>query len=209
MALDHFLKLEKQKQKAIVQASLDEFVEYGYELASTNRIVEQAGIGKGTLFKYFSSKEELFCYVVDSSYEKVLAAFDLSEENLGEDFFETIRAYILRKARLQSEYPKEFALFQWMATNQSNPLYYELLKEYVEKGWEIYHQTMAKLNRELIRPEVSPEKAYQMVRWALEGYQQQLLHQIGNKPFDATMLPKVLEEISEIFELLKYGIYQA
>jgi len=208
MALEHFLKLENEKQQAIVKASLEEFVEYGYELASTNRIVERAGIGKGTLFKYFSSKEELFCYIVDLSYEEVLAALELPEDKLGEDFFEILKAYILRKVQLQSEYPHEFALFQLMATNPTHPLYYRLLKEYLEKGWEVYHQVMAKLNREYLRPDVSPEKAYQLVRWAMEGYQQQLLHRIGSKPFDPAMLPTVLVEVAEIFELLKHGIYR-
>jgi AcrR family transcriptional regulator len=208
MALEHFLKLENEKQKAIVQASLDEFVEYGYDLASTNRIVERAGIGKGTLFKYFSSKEELFCYVVELSYEKVLESFEMPAEGWGEDLFETLKAFVIKKVQLLSVYPKEFALFQMMAINNSNPLYQRLLKEYIEKGWEFYHQTIAQLNRENLRSGLSPEKAFQHVRWTIEGYQQQVLNQIGNKPVTSEILPTLLADMDSMFELLKYGIYR-
>jgi hypothetical protein len=46
-----FFNLPKEKQQQIVQASLREFAEHGYDLASTNRIVEEAKISKGVVFR--------------------------------------------------------------------------------------------------------------------------------------------------------------
>jgi hypothetical protein len=49
MATDQFHKLNNQKQEKIIQAVLKEFAQYGYDSASTNRIVEHANISKGIL----------------------------------------------------------------------------------------------------------------------------------------------------------------
>ena len=54
-----FNELEKEKQDRIIEAAIKEFAEYGYENGSTNRIVKECGISKGSLFKYFENKEDI------------------------------------------------------------------------------------------------------------------------------------------------------
>ena len=62
-ALDGQKKLEREiqeqeeKKQKIYQAALEEFVEHGYQNASTNRITQRAGISKGLLFHYFKNKK--------------------------------------------------------------------------------------------------------------------------------------------------------
>ncbi len=48
--------LTLDKQERIINASLAEFARNGYERASTNEIVKEAGISKGSLFVYFNNK---------------------------------------------------------------------------------------------------------------------------------------------------------
>ena len=55
-----FNELDKSKQDKIIESAIKEFAEYGYEEGSTNRIVKDCGISKGSLFKYFENKEELY-----------------------------------------------------------------------------------------------------------------------------------------------------
>ena len=54
--MEKFNSLDEEKRQKILDAALMEFAEHGYEKASTNRIVKEAGIGKGMLFYYFKSK---------------------------------------------------------------------------------------------------------------------------------------------------------
>ena len=61
---DAFSKLDPAKQEQIRKAALREFAREGYERASTNNIVKEAGIAKGTLFYYFRNKQALFDYLV-------------------------------------------------------------------------------------------------------------------------------------------------
>ena len=51
----------------IVNASIKEFIKSGFDKASTNEIVKQAHISKGSLFNYFNSKKELYCYLISYS----------------------------------------------------------------------------------------------------------------------------------------------
>ena len=50
---------KQQRKKEIALAAIDVFAEKGFESASISQISEAAGIGKGTVYEYFESKEEL------------------------------------------------------------------------------------------------------------------------------------------------------
>ena len=61
------VKRERRKQARpgeLLDAALDLFVEKGYAATRVEEVAARAGVSKGTLFLYFSSKEELFKAVV-------------------------------------------------------------------------------------------------------------------------------------------------
>lgn len=60
---------KKQRRQQIVDSALKVFSNVGYHDAHMEDIAFQAGIGKGTLYEYFSSKEELFKESVVTSIE--------------------------------------------------------------------------------------------------------------------------------------------
>jgi AcrR family transcriptional regulator len=51
---------KEQRKKEIALVALDLFAEKGFETTSISSVAEAAGIGKGTVYEYFISKEELF-----------------------------------------------------------------------------------------------------------------------------------------------------
>lgn len=64
-----FFNLNEEKQKRIVDATLEEFAISGYEKTSLDNIIRHAGISKGGLYEYIESKEDLFQYALEYSYE--------------------------------------------------------------------------------------------------------------------------------------------
>ena len=66
-----FDRISDKKRYKILEACIDEFGEWGYEKSSTDRIITKAGISKGGLYEYISSKKELFLYVVEYSYTEL------------------------------------------------------------------------------------------------------------------------------------------
>jgi AcrR family transcriptional regulator len=57
--------LSPGKRDQVVQAAVLEFAAHGYEGASLNTVVKQAGISKGSLFTYFPTKAVLFDALVN------------------------------------------------------------------------------------------------------------------------------------------------
>ena len=70
-----FLNLKPEKQEKILEAAIREFADKGFEKASTNEIIKEAGISKGILFHYFQNKKNLFLFVYDYSVELCMDEF--------------------------------------------------------------------------------------------------------------------------------------
>lgn len=70
MPTENFYKLDSQKRQKIENAMKKEFSRVPFHEASVNRIVEEAGISKGSFWVYFKSKEEAIEYLVESHLEK-------------------------------------------------------------------------------------------------------------------------------------------
>ena len=64
MPRPRFDKLSTGQQAAILDAAAAEFAANGYAAASLNRIIEAAGISKGSLYYYFDDKEDLYAHVL-------------------------------------------------------------------------------------------------------------------------------------------------
>lgn len=81
--------IDKAKRKKVIALrALDLFAEKGLEGTSISEVAKQAGIGKGTVYEYFSSKEELILtafiawmeQMMDSEVVEKMASIDDAEE---------------------------------------------------------------------------------------------------------------------------------
>ncbi len=66
-----FFNIPESKRDSIINACIDEFATNGYEKSSTDRIIKIAGISKGGLYEYISTKEELFLYITEHTYREL------------------------------------------------------------------------------------------------------------------------------------------
>jgi AcrR family transcriptional regulator len=57
---------KEERPAELMAAALDLFVERGYAATRLDDVAARAGVSKGTLYLYFSSKEELFEAVIRS-----------------------------------------------------------------------------------------------------------------------------------------------
>ena len=63
-----FFQLGPEKRDSILNAALAEFGAHDFDAASLDRIVAAAGISKGGLYEYISSKEELYLYCMEQTW---------------------------------------------------------------------------------------------------------------------------------------------
>ncbi|HOS98686.1 MAG TPA: TetR/AcrR family transcriptional regulator [Deltaproteobacteria bacterium] len=60
MSRGTFQRIPAEKQRLILDTAMHEFASKGFHKANINTIAERAGISVGAMYKYFSSKQELF-----------------------------------------------------------------------------------------------------------------------------------------------------
>lgn len=59
MPTERFFHLPEEKKKRIIKAALNEFARVPFDEISINRIVQDAGIARGSFYQYFQDKQEL------------------------------------------------------------------------------------------------------------------------------------------------------
>lgn len=63
--------LVERRKRQILKAAAHVFSKEGFANANTDRIAKRARLGKGTIYRYFSSKRDLFLSVVDRGLNKM------------------------------------------------------------------------------------------------------------------------------------------
>lgn len=99
------IDIDNEKVKLIVNAALKVFSNNDYKKASTNMIVQKAGVPRGVLYYYFKNKKELFEFLL--YYANDVFVQELEEKiNWNEqDYLKRIKAIVLAKAEIVVEYP--------------------------------------------------------------------------------------------------------
>jgi AcrR family transcriptional regulator len=89
--------LEPRRREQILAAAAEIFARDGYANADLQAVADELGVGKGTLYRYFASKRELFRAVVDRGVQemagRINTAFDSSDDPV-EKFRRAIHAYL-------------------------------------------------------------------------------------------------------------------
>jgi AcrR family transcriptional regulator len=73
------LRLERlgdDKKKLLMDSTIKEFIERGFEKASYNKIIERSGLSKGTVYYYFENKESLLKMVLNEIVEQFTSISD-------------------------------------------------------------------------------------------------------------------------------------
>ena len=73
-----------QREEEILDAAARLFAEHGFADANTQVLADTLGVGKGTLYRYFPSKQELFLAAVDRVMRQLTATIDLAVEDIEE-----------------------------------------------------------------------------------------------------------------------------
>jgi AcrR family transcriptional regulator len=145
-------KREKhQKTQHIIQAAARVFAEKGFARTVMADIANQAGIGKGTLYEYFDSKEDLFFAVFEWLAQQTEAATKVSISALGGSASE--RLAILSDTVMQSwlQIKDLFTLLMefWAASASSQMR--KRFKGYFKQAYENFRAIVAALIREGIQ----------------------------------------------------------
>lgn len=102
---EKFFDLQREKQDRIINAAIKIFAQNGYKHASTDVIVKEAGISKGLLFHYFSSKSGLYSFLFDYSVKYMLFEYSRAISADEKDYFNIRKAMEGAKLNVLRNYP--------------------------------------------------------------------------------------------------------
>jgi AcrR family transcriptional regulator len=122
MVRPRFTRLPPQQQKSILWAALDEFAAHGFHDASLNRVIDAAGISKGSMYYYFDGKADLYAYVARTELAGLFVQVGQLPE-LGDvdadTFWSLLGDYYLQLTRALAAAPQLAALLRgWSAASK-------------------------------------------------------------------------------------------
>lgn len=205
--MEKFENLDPNKKKKILDSALMEFAENGYKQASTNRIVKQAGIGKGMLFYYFQNKQELYEYLVEYSLNFIIDEYLNLVDSNEPDFINRLKgaSQLKMKAQLENEHVFNFMGTVMLTKDLELPPHLQKRYEKLQKqGYALLYEG---IDKTLFRKDVDVDKAFNLIRWGIDGYQQDLLQKLqGQKIADLDFEP-YWDEFYEYLDILKKSFY--
>lgn len=132
MVRPRFAKLPPAQQQAVLSAALDEFAARGFHDASLNRVIESAGISKGSMYYYFDGKEDLYAHVARVELDRLLARMDASALPRSEDpnaFWAALEDYYLQLMTALASAPQLAALIRGWISASTTPATQQLQQE--------------------------------------------------------------------------------
>lgn len=201
-----FFELSEEKRTKIIDASIAEFAQYGYNSGSTNRIVQIAGISKGSLFKYFQNKDELYFFILDMATQELTADLARKTRALSKNLFERIVQYSEAEFAWYLAHPEKCRLITAASTRSDAAIYREVEARYGEQGREIYDGLLEDIDTSALR--LSREKTAHMIRWFLKGFNEDFITGVkAGQDMDIDGVRRAyIKNLTEYMAALKSGL---
>ena len=199
-----FQSLESEKQERIINAALKEFAKNGYDKASTNEIVKEAEISKGSLFNYFNNKKELYLFLLDYVTEMIEKIY--SEVNWDErDFFERMKQLGFVKFKVYKKLPQAFSFLKALSHEDAAEVKSEIKKvgnDVISRGMERGYQN---IDWTKFREDIDREKMINIINWTMLNFAEQYMDSVDSIE-EVGM--EVFSESDGYFDILKRCFYK-
>ncbi|ENQ3108562.1 regulatory protein, tetR family [Bacillus sp. 491mf] len=203
-----FLNLDQDKQDRIINAAMKEFAQKGYDKASTNEIVKEAGISKGLLFHYFQNKKQLYIFLyehmIDTLLKKITEKINWDEK----DIFARYRQISLLKIEIYKIYPEMLNFAKSAYTDSSSAIKIDInckAKEILERS---YNQLFSDIDFSKFKKGIDIKKAINIINWTIEGFAYQVQEKALSLSLDQIDIEGTMAEMEEYLEILRISLYE-
>lgn len=207
MPTKQFMNLEAEKQSNIIQVAIAEFAQNGYANASTNRIVKECDISKGSLFKYFSSKEDLYFFLLDTVTSEMMQDMESGLGDLSTELFQRIIDYSALEISWYIKNPVKGRLVIGAAIESDTEICSKMIERYGVKGENIYYELLEGIEEGDLKP--NKEKIADILKWVLEGFNKDFLDKadIQKESFEQ-LKEEYIRKLTDYIKILKEGFME-
>jgi TetR/AcrR family transcriptional regulator len=105
MPLKTFMNLSPERQKEIIDTCLKEFALHDYRDVSLSKIIAKLGLAKGSFYRYFESKRDLYEYLIEYAKTLNVGLFEKTLLDCKSDILGAWVEFYLQAALLDNRYP--------------------------------------------------------------------------------------------------------
>ena len=134
--------MNKTKRK-IFETSMKLFAEKGYDATSIEEITATVGVAKGTLYYHFSSKEEIFNFLIEEGIKLLQNSIEIKTAKL-DNYIDKLKAIILIQIKIVNKYEDfiTILLSQFYGKEARNQMCQKHIYEYINKIEKIVEEGM-------------------------------------------------------------------
>lgn len=134
--------MNKTKRK-IFETSMKLFAEKGYDATSIEDITATVGVAKGTLYYHFSSKEEIFNFLIEEGIKLLQNSVDIKTSKL-DNYIDKLKAVILIQIKIVKKYEDFITMLlgQYYGKEARNKKCQQHVYEYIHKIEKIVEEGM-------------------------------------------------------------------
>lgn len=164
-----FINLSIERQEEILQVAFEEFALKGYQNASLSTIIKKLGLAKGSFYRYFLNKKDLFAFLIENAANRRLSKLDnlINQDEI--DFFELIKQNFIEKIHFDKEYPVIGAFLYQIMHEKDNSEVSDIIKNLFNNIilQTKYIVTLEKFKHQLveIEPELIAFQIFHMQLW--------------------------------------------
>lgn len=162
-------ELTQMRQKQILDVAAGVFSKKGFARTQVDEIANLAGLGKGTVYRYFKDKENLFLSIVDKGLEnlKDLALESMAKEKEPLDKIKKVIEVYLKFFEKRSDLIRIFIHEQSEFQKRIQKRYYQHYYEHVNKVEEVFKEAQA---LGLIKKRINPRLAIAILTDMLNSF---------------------------------------
>lgn len=202
---DLLKNVDLEKRDRILNSAMKEFSKNTFQKASTNKIVEDAGISKGLLFHYFGNKEKLYKYLKFFTFKVMTDEINNELDWNNQDILVRLKEISMIKLKVFQKYPylMDFSLLLFKDSTAE-----EIMHQYPDFPLKLYSQVYTyNIDYSLFKENLDVEKALNIIKWTMEKFSDEFRRdlELGVTKFDNQSVEK---EISKYIDMLKKCFYR-
>ncbi len=155
--------MNKTKRK-IFETSMKLFAEKGYDATSIEEITATVGVAKGTLYYHFSSKEEIFNFLVEEGVKLLQNSIDIKTAKI-DNYIDKIKAIVLIQIKVVMRYEDIITILvgEFLGKEERNVKCKKHIFEYINKIEEIVKKGIEKGQIKEGNPELIASQIYGII----------------------------------------------
>lgn len=141
MPKDTFFNLPEEKRNRIINAAMKEFSEIHYKKVTIDRIVNSAGIPKGSFYQYFHNKDDLYKYLFSQiGDQKKQTLYSVKKMQKQLNFKQYVLELLEQAKKFEMRDSNLLALKDKFINECSQEVRRDILKNEIPKSYEILEE---------------------------------------------------------------------